>query len=170
MDLADADAPTEPVIALREVLPGADIAALVDGAKGAIPEERRSRAPPIQRADIYVAKGSENYAKRLGNASRVLGTLHRAVTTPVRVAVRVEKRGEAHALVLTMPRTDLTRALKRQGSVVVTDANAELHLPVFEKIVGYAPRFHRFAAADGAPIARTLLTGPARMARAVAWG
>jgi hypothetical protein len=157
IDLADADAPTEPVTALREALPGADVAALVDGAKGAIPEERRSRAPPIQRADIYVAKGSENYAKRLGNASRVLGALHRAVTTGDRVAVRVEKRGEAHALVLTMPRTDLTRALKRQGSVVVTDANAELHLPVFEKIVGYPPRFHRFAAADGAPITRTLL-------------
>jgi hypothetical protein len=157
MDLAQADTPTEPVVALREALPGADVTALVDGASGAIPEERRSRAPPIQRADIYVAKGSENYAKRLGNASRVLGGLHRAVTTNDRVAVRVEKRGEAHALVLTMPRTDLTRALKRHGSVVVTDANAELHLPVFERIVGYAPRFHKFAAADGAPIARILL-------------
>jgi hypothetical protein len=157
MDVAEAEVPTEPVIALRQALSGAEVPALVEGAKGAIPEERRSRAPPIQRADIYVAKGSENYAKRLGNASRVLGTLHRAVTSSDRVAVRVEKRGDAVALVVTTGRADLTRALKRDGSVVVTDANAELHLPVFEKIVGYAPRFHRFAAVDGAPITRTLL-------------
>jgi hypothetical protein len=157
MDLAEAEIPTEPVVALRQALSGADVPALVEGARGAIPEERRSRAPPIQRADIYVAKDSENYAKRLGNASRVLGALHRAVTTDDRVAVRVEKRGDAVALVLTVPRAHLTRALKRHGSVVVTDANADLHLPVFEKIVGYPPRFHRFAAGDGSPIARTLL-------------
>ena len=157
MDMGEADAPTEPSTALQQALPGADIPSLVEGARRAIPEERRSRAPPIQRADIYVAKGSENYARTLGNASRVLGALHRAVTTSDRVAVRVEKRGDAVALVVTMPRADLTHALKRQGSAVVTDANAELHLPVFQSIVGYAPRFHRFAAADGAPIARTLL-------------
>ena len=157
MDIAEADASTEPVVALEQAVLGADITALVEGARRALPEERRSRAPPIQRADIYVAKGSEGFAKHLGNASRVLGALHRAVTSADRAAVRIEKRGDAIALVLTLPRVDLTRALKRHGSVVVTDANAELHLPVYEKIVGYAPRFRRFAAADGAPVARTLL-------------
>jgi hypothetical protein len=157
MDIAQSDTPTEPLLALRQALPGADLGALVDGAKSALAEERLSRAPPIRRSDIYAAKQSLSYAKQLGNASRVLGTLHRVLTTSDRVAVRVEQRGDAHALVVTMPCAGLTRALKRQGSVVVTDANAELHLPVFEKIVGYPPRFHRFAAADGAPVARTLL-------------
>ncbi|MGH7296780.1 MAG: hypothetical protein ACRELB_17710, partial [Polyangiaceae bacterium] len=161
IDIASADDLTDPSAALQQALPDADVGGLVSRAKNAIPEERRSRAPPIQRADIYVAKGSENYAKRLGNASRVLGALHRAVTTGDRVALRVEKRADAVALVLTLPRADLARALKRHGAVAVTDANADLHLPVYEKIVGYPPRYHRFAAPDGAVVTRTLLRCPA---------
>jgi len=157
MDIAEGDVLTAPVVALRQTAPGADVSAWIEVARDAIAAERRSRAPPIQRADLHVAKGSERYAKQLGNASRVLGALHRAVTSADRIAMRVEKRAGAPSLVLTMPRASLARALQRQGAVVVTDANAALHLPIYEALVGYAPRFHRFAAADGAPIARTLI-------------
>jgi hypothetical protein len=37
------------------------------------------------------------------------------------------------------------------------DANADLHLPGFAKVVGYDPPLHRFRAEDGAPITRTHL-------------
>ncbi len=157
IDIAEADVAAEPATALAQAVGAEEVGALVDGAAGALPEGRLSKAPPIHKAEIHVAKQTVSYAKQLGNASRVLGALHHALTSDDRVAVRVEERGDASALVITLPQADLARALKRRGSVVVTDANAEMHLPVFEKIVGYAPRFHRFSAPDGAPIARTLL-------------
>jgi hypothetical protein len=157
IDVAEADAPLEPVEALRQAAPAADAAELVAGVRDSLPEERLSRAPPLRRADVYVAKRSVSYAHQLGNASRVVGTLHRALTTGDRAVMRVEHRNESAALVITTISPDLTGALKRPGSVVVMDANAALHLHVFERIVGYAPRFHAFAAADGAPVARTLL-------------
>ena len=157
IDFAESDTPTQPVEVLRQLLPSVDVAALVERVRDALPDERLSRAPPLRHSDVYVAKQSVPYARQLGSASRVLGTLHRALTSRERAVVRVEKRNEVAALVVTMPALDLTDALRRQGSVVVMDANAALHLPVFEKIVGYAPRFHSFAAADGAPIARTVL-------------
>jgi hypothetical protein len=157
IDIAEADVAADPATALAQAVGAAEAGALVDGATGAMPEGRLSKAPPIHKAEIHVAKQTVSYAKQLGNASRVLGALHHALTSGDRVAMRVEERGDASALVITLPQTDLARALKRRGSVVVTDANSEMHLPVFEKIVGYAPRFHRFSAPDGAPIARTLL-------------
>ena len=157
IDVAHADAPIEAVEALRLAAPAADAAALVEGVKGSLPEERPSRAPPLRRADVYVAKKSVLYARQLGNASRVLGALQRALVTSDRAVMRVEHRKQVAALVITTPCAELTAALQRQGAAVVIDANAALHLPVFEKLVGYAPRFHAFAAADGAPVTRTLL-------------
>lgn len=157
IDIAEADVAVNPKSALAQAVGATEVGALVDGATCALPDGRLTKAPPIHKAEIYVAKQSVSYAKQLGNASRVLGALHHAVTTGDRTAMRVEERGDATALVITLPQADLADALKRRGSVVVTDANAEMHLPVFEKIVGYAPRFHRFSAPDGAPIARTLL-------------
>jgi hypothetical protein len=157
IDIAEAGAPADPPTALVQAVGAAEARALVEGAAGAMPDGRLSKAPPIRKADVHVAKQTVSYAKQLGNASRVLYVLHHALTSGERIAMRVEDRGETSALVITSPQADLARALKRRGSVVVTDANAELHLPVFEKIVGYAPRFHRFSASDGAPIARTLL-------------
>jgi hypothetical protein len=157
MDVAAVNAPIDAVEALGQAMPAADAAALVDRARNALNEERRSCAPPLRRCDVHVAKQSVSYARQLGNASRVVGALHRAVTSEQRALVRIEHRADVAALVLTMPSRDLAGALTRQGSVVVTDANAALHLPVFEKLVGYAPRFHSFSAADGAPVSRTML-------------
>jgi hypothetical protein len=157
IDIAEAGVPVDPTTALAQAVGASEAGALISGAAGALPDGRLSKAPPIRKADIHVAKQTLFYAKQLGNASRVLGVLHHALTSSERVAVRVEERGDSAALVITLPQADLARALKRRGSIVVTDANADLHLPVFEKIVGYAPRFHRFSAPDGAPIARTLL-------------
>lgn len=123
-------------------------------AANAIAEDRRSQAPPLQRAVVFNAKRSPPFARQLGTASKVLGTIRAALTSPSPVVVRVEaKRG----LIVTAAREDLTKAVRRAGSVVVTDANADLHLPVLAKVVGYDPHFHRFGAGDGAPIRRTLI-------------
>ena len=157
IDIAEAGVPIHPTTALAQTVGAGEAGALVHGAAGALPDGRLSKAPPIRKADIHVAKQTVTYAKQLGTASRVLGALHQVLTSGERVAMRVEERGDSAALVITIAQTDLAQALKRRGAVVVTDANAELHLPVFEKIVGYAPRFHDFSAPDGAPIARTLL-------------
>jgi hypothetical protein len=134
--------------------PSADVIAC---AVAAVPEEKRSQAPPLRRADVFNAKRNVNFATELGTASRVLGTLRTALTSTAPVTVRVEERGATHALHITRARPELGAALTREGAVVVTDANADLHLPIYTKVVGYAPRFHKFRAADGSPIQRTLL-------------
>ena len=156
IDLAEPEVVTDPVAALKQML-GDRTSDVIAAIEKAIPEKRASKAPPIRRSDIFVAKKSLTFATSLGTASLVLGTLYAALLAKKPVAMRVEERGRAHALVFTSARDEFTEALRRQGSCVVTDANAEIHLPVLAKIVGYPPRFTKFAAADGAPIQRTLL-------------
>jgi hypothetical protein len=114
-------------------------------------------APPLDGHGIMLAKRDVGYATRIGIASHVLGTLYRAVTTETAVSGRVELRDGERLLLLTMVRTGFDGALRRPGSVVVTDANAKVHLPILQKAVGYAPHFAEFAAEDGAPIERVLL-------------
>jgi hypothetical protein len=114
-------------------------------------------APPLSAHGITLAKGDVGYARRIGTASRVLGTLYRAITADTPVSGRVEVREGERILLLTMVRTGFDRALHREGSVVVTDANAKVHLPILAKAVGYKPVFEEFAAADGSPIERVLL-------------
>jgi hypothetical protein len=154
-DMADAGTAITPAAAILQT--GASVPGVLAAAGKAIPPTKRGQAPPILRQEIFLAKRHLAHATSLGAASKVLGTLHHALTCPERVVVRVEKKGETESLIVTAPRADFSAALRRQGAVVVTDANADIHLPVYEKIVGYVPRFHRFAAPDGAPIARTLL-------------
>jgi hypothetical protein len=114
-------------------------------------------APPLEAHGVFMAKRDHGYARRLGTASRVLGALYRVVKSSTPVSARVEERRGERVLLLTMIRAGFDRALRREGSVVVTDANARVHLPILEKAVGYAPAFHEFAATDGARIDRTLL-------------
>jgi hypothetical protein len=155
IDVAEGREAMAPLDAVREA--GASAADVVDAAMKALPDDRASRAPPILRQEIFVAMRSLGYAAALGAGSKVLATLHRLMTSTDPAVVRVEQRADLATLVVTAPRDDFSKALRREGAVVVTDANAEIHLPILEKIVGYAPRFHRFSAPDGAPITRTLL-------------
>lgn len=117
----------------------------------------KSSAPPILRSQVVQAKHSPAFAQQLGAASRVLRVIHHALTTDAPVSVRVEERKDVRCLLITAPNEELVRALRRDGSVVVTDANAALHLPVLTRVVGYDPPYHQFAAVDGAHIERTLL-------------
>ncbi|MCC7536615.1 MAG: hypothetical protein IT379_10400 [Deltaproteobacteria bacterium] len=72
------------------------------------------------------------------------------------MAVRLEPRGARRILHLTRVREDFVAALRREGSVVVLDANVDVWAPVYAKVVGYERPIQRFHARDGAPIERTL--------------
>jgi len=120
-------------------------------------DERRGKAPPISFVHMRLARDSASRAESLGAASRVLRTLHHGLTSETPVAARVEERSGERVLVVTRCNEQLAKAVKRQGAVVVTDANADLHAPILRKVAGYDPPLHRFAAVDGAPIRRSMI-------------
>ncbi len=132
----------------------------VECAVAAPMDERRGKAPPISFVHLRLARESVTRAQTLGTASRVLRTVHHALIADTPVAVRVEERAGERVLVVTRCNEQLAKAIKRQGAVVVTDANGELHAPILRKVVGYEPPLHHFAAVDGAPIQRTMLRCP----------
>ncbi len=123
-------------------------------------DERRGKAPPISFVHLRLARESASRAQSLGTASRVLRTLHHGLCSDTPVAARVEERVGERVLVVTRCNEQLAKAVKRQGAVVVTDANADLHAPILRKVAGYDPPLHRFAAVDGAPIRRSMIRCP----------
>jgi hypothetical protein len=131
------------------------------------PDKHHGSAPPLVFVHVEIARSSPAYARELGRVSRLLRAVHQALASEYPVVVRVEQRGSERRLLVTAPNETLAKALRRRGSVVVMDANAELHAPVIERIVGYAPPLHRFAAVDGAPVSRTLIR--TRQATRTAW-
>jgi hypothetical protein len=133
--------------------PGADAVACARAAP--LPDDGPP-APPLRWPHLAVAKKNASHAKRIGEASRLLGAIHHALTSKAPVAARLEARGRRRLMHLTRVREHFSEALRREGSVVVLDANVELWAPVYEKVVGYAPPVLRFAAQDGAPVERTL--------------
>jgi hypothetical protein len=113
--------------------------------------------PPLRAEALARARKSAKAAAKIGAASRVLRMLHHAASSEVPVSLRLDERGRGQVLHVTRANQVMFEALRRDGSVVVLDANADLWLPVYEKIVGYRPPVHRFDAPDGAPIERTVL-------------
>jgi hypothetical protein len=121
------------------------------------PERHHGRAPPLLKLAVDHALFQPSRAVEIGRISKLLGSLHHAIVSDYPAVVRVEQRFGERVLVMTCPREVLARALRRDGRVIVTDANADLHLPILAKVVGYEPPMHVFAAPDGAPIARTMI-------------
>jgi hypothetical protein len=120
--------------------------------------EREGRPPLMKFEEVRLARRSVDRATLLGAASKALWTLYRAVVSKDPVAARVEDLDRlGRVLLVTFSRDQLARALKREGAVVVMDANADLARPAMAKVVGYEPPLHHFAAEDGARITRTLL-------------
>jgi hypothetical protein len=148
-----------------EVLLRAQRAALVpsdgDAVECAIdapfPEGHRGHAPPVMKFQIDAALSSVDWAHKVGRLSKVMKTAHHAMKGDYPVVIRVEERRGKRQLFVTAPREMLARALRRDGAVVVTDANADLHLPILTKVVSYEPPYHVFVAPDGAPIERTMI-------------
>ncbi|MCC6649275.1 MAG: hypothetical protein IT374_27360 [Polyangiaceae bacterium] len=113
-------------------------------------------APPLRWEYVALARRDVARARRLGAASRVLRAVHHALTSESPVAVRIEARGTRRVLHLTRVREDFVAALRREGAVVVLDANVDIWAPVYTKVVGYERPVQRFHAPDGAPVERTL--------------
>jgi hypothetical protein len=140
------------------VLLAGDVAAdLLQSVHAAFASERRSFAPPIQAAQLYACRRAPDFGRRLGEASGILRALHQAATTDKTVTARIEGKGRSRRLLLSSAREDLLEVLRRDGPTVLMDANVDLHAPVVAGVIGREAPLHRFAAADGAPISRTML-------------
>jgi hypothetical protein len=128
----------------------------------AAPLSQRGRAPPIRWVYVGMLRGRAGLVAEVASASRVLRTLHEVLQPPApdvpavlhEVAARIEDLAGKRTLVLMRYNHVLAKALRRQGSVVVTDANADVFAPAYGRIVGYDRVALRFEAEDGAPIER----------------
>ena len=135
-------------------------------------EHKGAQTPPIEWRFLFVARNVFPVARIIGTVSRVFGTVRRAlIDPPGHVVARIEERGAGEQrrriLVLTMVNETFRDALKRDGATIVTDAGAEMNVPIMARVVGYDPPFHKFNAADGAPIERVLLRS--RRANRAGW-
>lgn len=121
--------------------------------------DRRSTAPPLRHDAIQKAKQSIEFAIKLGGASRALKLLHHSLTSPWPVVGCIEEKQDfTHVLQVTAAKHDLAEALRRNGSVIVLDANNDIKIDFYEKTVGYRPHHEEFHAEDGAPIERTMIS------------
>jgi hypothetical protein len=118
------------------------------------PDDKPLPRPPLRHDAARACRADVVVARTVGATSRTLRALYAAMVS-TDASVRLEE--DPHRIVVTAPRDDLAAALRRQGAVVAMDANADLHLPGFAKVVDYDPPLHRFVAADGARIERTML-------------
>lgn len=143
-----------PALARARPALGLDGDAVACAIAAPFPPERRNKVPPLDLLAVLRARQSIAYARELGTASKALKWVYHALASPVPVAARIDAE---RRLVLTSAREGLMDALRREGSVVVTDANADLHAPILAKVVGYDPPLHRFTAPDGAPVTRTMI-------------
>jgi hypothetical protein len=155
----------------------------LEAARLAFPEDHTPRlghSPPIEPHHILQVRESQKVAKDIGEASRVLWMLWNACREGVVLSTRVEeypdkrtKSGMRRVLLVTGMRTELADALTSPTHpTVVLDANADLQVPIYQRVVtakerGGVPkeidslalrfRYREFYAADGAPVERTMV-------------
>lgn len=138
--------------------------AILVAAHGAISGAARSKAPPLEWRTVVVSRGNPARAAEVGRVSRVLDLLWRAVVSSVVFGARIDERSGERAASVVSINEDLACALEHEGSVVVLDANAALHVAAITRVmqarpetVGGAPDLVEIAVDDGAPILRTVL-------------
>lgn len=131
---------------------------LAELAQAAMSDEATRKGPPLKWEAVQMARASPQTAIRIGRASRVLHTLHFALTSSRAAKLyALDEEGQPPAAVIAHVYEPLQRALAREGRTAVLDANAAANLPLYTKALGYEPEMLTFAAPDGAPIERTLL-------------
>jgi hypothetical protein len=137
-----------------------------EAARGAVPDEARTQAPPLTGEAAWEARWSAARAKETGDAAKVLRDVREATIRPDASAGTIELDGDGRpVLVLTLLVEGLRRAVRREGAVIVLAADADLHAPMLARAVGYEPDVVRVAAAEGAPVRRVHLEAPASRAR-----
>jgi hypothetical protein len=161
---ADAVLPEELEFALRAVeLPGGTA---VDCARAAPLQDKFGDSPPLMFHEVRHAKNATSYAKKIGNASRVLQAVHRAVIRPEDFALQVVSQDGERILRITGVKRRVVNALRRDGTaVILAQGSAVVQAEVIAKIIGYEPPRRVLRVADAAPISRTLLRTPAATRR-----
>lgn len=155
----------------------------LEAAQLAFSEDHKPRlgfAPPIEQRHILQVRTCQKTAKLVGDASRVLWMLWNSCREGVVLSTRVEeypdkrtKSGTRRVLLVTGMRTELADALTSPTHpTVVLDANADLQVPIYQRVVtakerGGVPkeidslalrfRYREFYACDGAPVERTMM-------------
>jgi len=129
----------------------------LDCAKEAPVRQDGPASPPLSFEQIALAREHPEHAERLGRASRTYSIVYQGAASDLPVAARVIQKGETRILVLTRARKTFVEGMRRDGAVVVLDANADIWAPIYAKIVGYERPVLHFDAPDGAPIERTIL-------------
>lgn len=154
----------------------------IEAARLAFPEDhdpRLGKAPPIEQHHVLQVRESSKVARDVGDASRVLRMLWNACREGAVRSVRVEeypdkrtKSGTRRVLLVTGMRTELADALAASHPTVVLDANADLQVPIYQRVIaarelGGVPadidslalrfRYREFYAEDGAPVERTMV-------------
>jgi len=153
---ADAILPEELDFALRAVELTSGTA--LDCAHAAPLQDKFGDAPPIMFHEIRHAIASKSYSQKIGNASRVLQAVHRAVVRPEDFALEVVSKNDERILSITGVKKRVVKAICRDGVAVILAAGSVVpQAPVIAKIVGYEPPLRLLRVADAAPIARTLL-------------
>lgn len=131
--------------------------AVLVAAAGAIADDARTTAPPLEQRAVILARANPGRAVELGRASRLLDLIWRGIVAKkAPFALRIDERNGERAVTVVSINADLVAALDHER-VVVLDANAGLHVAAISKVLGVAPRFVDLAVADGAPIRRTIL-------------
>jgi hypothetical protein len=161
---ADAVLPEELEHALRAV--ELDQGTAVDCARAAPLQDKFGDSPPLMFFEVQRAKQLKTYAQKIGNASRVLQAVHRAIVHPEEFALQVVSKNDQRILRITGMRKRMAAALCRDGAAVVLAAGSTVpQVEVIAKIVGYDPPRRILRVADAAPITRTLLRTPAATRR-----
>lgn len=124
-------------------------------------------APPLDAGTGWRCRIDPLLARHVGEASRVLGVLRRALLAPATTSARIEERGGRRVLALTTLDERLVGALRRDGETVVAAADVALHAPLYARLLGYEPPIERYSAADGAPMQRAIVETRATRS---AWG
>lgn len=144
----------------------------VQSVLGARTEEDTGQPPRIERMHLNRARRNLTLATDIGRSSEALDAVERAVrmgrqgaramddgarAVPV---LRIDCDEEEVEMHLTFPDLSLLSALDTAPTLVYLDANADLHRPLYESLVGpltEGERYLRYPCGDGAPITRVIV-------------
>lgn len=99
---------------------------------------------------LSMPMGDVALARRVGRASGAITAMLEALALP-RSSILSLQGG----IRVVLPNDAMVEACRREGATVIADANAGIHAPIVEAVVGYVPRLIQAQFPDGAPVRRT---------------
>lgn len=149
---------------------------VMECAARALPEDRRGDAPMVRTSEMLRARSNSDLAATIGRASKVLVFLRDALTRfrenyeltkqAVRVEERLVTRGVTERVAyVTSVNVDFVQLLKEPGAKVITDANMDIHVPVYQRVLSetdkpFVGEITHIEALDGARVDRYVAPMP----------